>query len=363
MTLLTDPVAIALFGAAMGAFLAAAAALAASGLRSPARWTALLLFLTAAAHAVDWLAWRTSGNRGGLGPIWLASVVSAGFFWAFVQAWFEDRPAPTWRRLAPAAALAVAALTGAALNGSAALGSWLVYNVLVILFMGHALLTLARGWRGDLLEGRRRLRAPVIIAAVAYILLVQWGDIVSVFGGHFDAPPRVQASALLLLAIGAAVMLFQARADLLDQSPTQSPPDTPPPPSAVGTVKLQDRALADRLERTMTEEEAWRDEALSIASLAYRLKTPEHRLRQLINAQLGHRNFAAFVNAHRIEAAKAALRDPDNGRKPVSAIAFELGFGSIGPFNRAFKEATGQTPTQWRLQALASPNLKDADQN
>jgi AraC-like DNA-binding protein len=47
------------------------------------------------------------------------------------------------------------------------------------------------------------------------------------------------------------------------------------------------------------------------------------------------------------------LADPATARTSISAIAFELGFGSLGPFNRAFKEATGQTPSEWRRDQLA----------
>ncbi len=101
--------------------------------------------------------------------------------------------------------------------------------------------------------------------------------------------------------------------------------------------------------------EAWRREGLTIGALAEEVGVPEHRLRRLINDNLGHRNFAAFVNTRRIEAAKALLADPAQARTTVAAIAFELGFGSLGPFNRAFKEATGKTPTEWRARANASP--------
>jgi sec-independent protein translocase protein TatA len=38
---------------------------------------------------------------------------------------------------------------------------------------------------------------------------------------------------------------------------------------------------------------------------------------------------------------------------PVLTIALDAGFGSIGPFNRAFKADTGLTPTDFRRQALA----------
>lgn len=355
MPLLTDPIAIVLFGAAMGAFLAAAAPLALSQPRTAPRWTATLLMVAAAAHALDWLHWRISGDRGALGILWLLSLMAAGFFWAFVQAWFVDRPAPVWRRLAPAAMLGAAGLFGVYVSSLGSRLPWLLYNGLVLGFMGHALWTLARGFSGDLVEGRRRLRAPIILGAVSYIILVQLGDLAAIFGTSFEVSPRLQAGVLLALALAAAAMFFQADASVLASGSTAvgpGPAPPVPPPDDRGVLP-QDRALAARLEEAMAKDQAWRDEALSIAALAARLGAPEHRLRQLINAQLGHRNFAAFVNAHRIAAAQAALADPENGRKPVSAIAFELGFGSLGPFNRAFKEATGLTPTAWRQQALS----------
>ena len=37
----------------------------------------------------------------------------------------------------------------------------------------------------------------------------------------------------------------------------------------------------------------------------------------------------------------------------VLSIALDVGFGSIGPFNRAFKAETGLTPTEFRQKALA----------
>ena len=43
----------------------------------------------------------------------------------------------------------------------------------------------------------------------------------------------------------------------------------------------------------------------------------------------------------------------------VSTIAYELGFASLGPFNRAFRAATSVTPTAWRQEATpALPRLR-----
>jgi AraC-like DNA-binding protein len=72
----------------------------------------------------------------------------------------------------------------------------------------------------------------------------------------------------------------------------------------------------------------------------------------LINRQLGHRNFSAFVNGYRLAEAEAALSDPAQAAVPILTIALDAGFGSIGPFNRAFKAHTGLTPTEYRRARL-----------
>jgi len=47
------------------------------------------------------------------------------------------------------------------------------------------------------------------------------------------------------------------------------------------------------------------------------------------------------------------LADPARRDRPVLTVALEAGFQSIGPFNRAFKAATGLTPTEYRREKLA----------
>lgn len=100
------------------------------------------------------------------------------------------------------------------------------------------------------------------------------------------------------------------------------------------------------------EEGAWREEGLTVATLAAKVGVPEHQLRALINGHLGCRNFSAFLNSYRLEEAKRILADPSEARRQVFQVALDVGFGSIAPFNRAFKEATGQTPTEFRKAAL-----------
>jgi AraC-like DNA-binding protein len=82
--------------------------------------------------------------------------------------------------------------------------------------------------------------------------------------------------------------------------------------------------------------------------LAKALGMPDHRLRLLINTHLGYQNFSVFLNRYRIPCAKTILIDQERAILPVLTIALELGYGSIGPFNRAFKQTTDFTPSEYR---------------
>ena len=99
--------------------------------------------------------------------------------------------------------------------------------------------------------------------------------------------------------------------------------------------------------------QTYQQEGLSIGQMARQLGAQEHRLRQLINNKLGFRNFNDFLNHYRIEDACKQFSDPAMTRIPVLTIAMSLGYGSIGPFNRAFKQATGLTPTEFRSRTSA----------
>src|SRR5260370_17819112 len=82
-----------------------------------------------------------------------------------------------------------------------------------------------------------------------------------------------------------------------------------------------DRKLLDALMRLMSDDRIYRQEGMTIGTLATKLAVPEYKLRRLINQRLGYRNFNVFLNNHRIEDRKAALADPSQPQGPVYTIA------------------------------------------
>lgn len=87
---------------------------------------------------------------------------------------------------------------------------------------------------------------------------------------------------------------------------------------------------------------------LRVADLAKLAGAPEYKVTQCITGTLGFRNFNQMMNSYRIEEAKRRLADPKLAHLPILTIALDCGFGSIGPFNRAFKADTGMTPLEYR---------------
>jgi AraC-like DNA-binding protein len=62
---------------------------------------------------------------------------------------------------------------------------------------------------------------------------------------------------------------------------------------------------------------------------------------------------ADFLHHHRLQEAASRLTSES---LPILTIALECGYGSIGPFNRAFRQRFGMTPTEYRAAArMAQP--------
>jgi AraC-like DNA-binding protein len=206
----------------------------------------------------------------------------------------------------------------------------------------------------DLVEGRRRLRVWYAIVTALYGVLVIASD--WLWSGGMSAAPLSLANAIGLMGL---IFLFAVLGSLppsepsvavpVEGRPTPSlPNDAPQGPPLTGADATQLAALRKLIDHGRV----YREPDLSVASLSQKLDIPEHRLRHLINRQLGHRNFSAFINGYRLAEAEAALGDPAQAAVPVLTIALDAGFGSIGPFNRAFKVHTGLTPTEYRRARL-----------
>lgn len=288
------------------------------------------------------------------GPLWPLLPVGAQLvplmLWIFAHVLFERRI--DWRI--------------ATLGGAVALSCWILLNSsapeaitpshgrfliaasiqrsVQLLLIGHAML-IALAERGDdLIEKRRRLRVGFVVAIAALAVMVILFEFA--FSFSFENMPKpavlIQAIAILAATTSLGAALLQSDAEILFD------PDRPQPEQRFSPTE---HVLNQKLQAAMASG-GYRETGLTIGDLAQQLGTPEHRLRALINQRLGYRNFSAFLNHHRIGDAKALLADPDKVDLPVLTIAMDLGYGSLPPFNRAFRETVGQAPSEFRRAAI-----------
>lgn len=337
-------------GGAVGGFFALAIAIGRGGL-ARARVAGILFVLAAAAHTLTQIPEIRPALGTVWGLVWAFSVSAAGLFWAFAIELFEDRPRFEPQRALPAVTLLLLGLVQTVAADAVATGLWLAHNVIGALLMAHVLFVIARGWKSDLVEPRRRLRGPVLGVGAAYalaIMIVESGEAVGQSGAAL-AP----LAAALLFAMSMAGVLAFLRADAALFGPSAEAPveNASAPPAELAE---EDARAAATLERLMREERLSREPGLTVAALAARLRMPEYRLRRLINQRLGHRNFNAFLNQWRLAEAKDALADPEQREVPISTIALDAGFSSLGPFNRAFRAETGLTPSEFRARSLGA---------
>jgi AraC-like DNA-binding protein len=283
----------------------------------------------------------------------LGSVTVPAAFWLFARAWFNDEHRIGW-------------LSWAAIPWSMALVTMVIltfdergplFEVLAVLLrasmFAFALAGLWTAWRGragDLVEGRRRFRLSLVVGAGAFVVLTNFVEVLvyrDVLGDHWRS--FVEIGIALLTFSFCAAMFGVRQADLL------GPPQRLESRSAPALDPSD--PLTARLKAFMLEERPYRDESLTIAALAAKLGEQEYRLRRLINGMLGNRNFAQFLNGYRLDEVRAALADPAQREVPILTIALDAGFGSLGPFNRAFREAEGMTPSEYRARALVDSGI------
>jgi len=295
------------------------------------------------------------------GPVHILSSGTIAVFWITMAAIFDDEFELRWYHL-----LAWLALLAFGWLDLTRHPMWvdvarsIVSVALMLLGVWYAL----SGRATDLVEGRRRLRIGYAIVFALYVAVAIAAD--WLWPGILSAAPFSLANAVGLLGL---IFLFAVLGTRLSSQPLPLAPAQAVQTSALPSDLLTtppataaDAAQLAALRRLIDHGKVYREPDLSIASLSRKLDMPERRLRHLINEQLGHRNFSAFLNSYRLAEAEAALGDPAQAQVPILTIALDAGFGSIGPFNRAFKAKTRLTPTEYRRTRLDKAAQDEGDQ-
>ncbi len=207
------------------------------------------------------------------------------------------------------------------------------------------MLLLGRDFSLDLDEGRRSIRTGLLTILGVYLV----GQVVlaAVYSG--DPLPEI-----VVIAQGLGVWLVTLLICVVMFGPVEQPFGRPEPARlhdarSVGPATW-DTDVAQKLAGHIAQG-TLATPGLSVARLAQLIGCAPHTLRKVIHGQLGFRHFNEFVNYYRVDAAARRLESEST---PILDIALGVGFGSLSPFNLAFKRRFGMTPSQFRTRSATS---------
>ncbi|MEO1043685.1 MAG: helix-turn-helix domain-containing protein [Pseudomonadota bacterium] len=321
---------------------------AASILRSGA---SLAIKITGAGFCAGVIAYAIESFAAGNFFVFLISCQTLGFLWPFVALIFGISVS-RWLLVLPGALMLISFLLRYFAPGDVQAACSFLQNMIEAGIGGLVLYAVWRSEDDDLDQQRRAVRRPFMTIIGIYVIGLAAFDFIADEQAAKRPPMLIDEVLTAALSVAGGLIFTSPRPGLL-VAPRKKPEPEPAPKAAALDPEAQ---LLMALDKEMTGNQAWREEGLTVGGLADRLGVPEHRLRPVINQQLGYRNFATFINSHRLAEVKRRLTDPAHEKETIASIAYECGFGSLGPFGRAFKTETGMTPTAFRNIAKRSKN-------
>jgi AraC-like DNA-binding protein len=301
----------------------------------------------------------------------LGACLTCNGFWLVSRALFRaGRPfgAPHLAYAGIVAALIITVQQRAALTPMLAVPAGELLSMMSSAALVMAFWEGLRGWRQH--RGAERALRAVFLATyggcVAACLVAPALFDPAGTGGVHTATAAAAAAAILLVTQGlvawrlrhpllattdtpAASAVFEDRsnADAITEA-TPSIGDKAANAAELATLRDEDIALAQALERHMRTQRPWLQPELKLTQLAHALQVGEYRISRAIHGPLGHRNISQYVNGYRLDRARALLLDPACDDWSTLVVGMESGFGSLGAFHRAFKAAEGITPGEYR---------------
>jgi AraC-like DNA-binding protein len=319
-------------------------------LRSRRAAYAMGLLITSEAYLLAWHLHSYELPRELRLAILFAVVAQPVFFWLFSNELFDDRFRFRWWH-------------GLVIGGKFVLAATLLFNRKItdifgvisaedyprlipnffytLGFVFHAVAVILRTNRSDLVEPRRRLRATVLIVTAVLILHALLSAAVlrpAGLGAYSDMFGLIFITAGAFASVAWGDSIWRELFASQKQSAASATLDADP--------EIMQKAIA-----AMEVDELFRTEGLTVTALAAKLDVQEYKLRRAINGGLGYRNFNEYLNFYRMRAAKNFLEAKENADYPLIHLALDLGYPSPAPFNRAFKEATGLAPGEYRKRA------------
>lgn len=221
-------------------------------------------------------------------------------------------------------------------------------------------------WSNDFLEFRRKLRmfcvvllGPAMCVGIIFHHVGNAGaggagdEIFMQYADLFVSSSIILGGMYLLMMFG-DIRLSLPPMEMIDSK------DKPKTERSVSHAEHDYQREVDALHAVMELEKPYLECNLNVAKLAKYTRIPTYKLRITINQVLGYKNFNAYLNVYRIDAAKAMLSDTSHDQT-ITNISMECGYSTQSTFNKAFRQAMNLTPSEFRELARKKIKLTNHD--
>ncbi len=276
------------------------------------------------------LAWVLGGGQPLESGLYRGTVyIAPGLFYCFGTAIVQPDRAPDWRLLRDLAPILVIWLLPAAIALPLTLAAGCGYAAALGILVFRA--------RERRKQHRFELIFSIGIAGFAAMVLALGAAIPWLGATYFYLGYAITIGLAYMLVLVALVAIPDFVEELFEATRTKYANST------LGAISIPEKLAA--LEQLMRADQIYRDESLSLRSLAEALELSTHQLSELVNTQL-HQSVTQYLKQQRVSAAQALLRAAP--QQSILTVALEVGFRSQSTFYAAFKEATGQSPGDYR---------------
>ena len=332
-------------GAGISACLFFCAILLPHGIKAQAVWRGILYGIGVSAYFIWSAPWYNILPDEIQAASLTLTLYNPLLFWLAVRALFNDATSFTRAEVVVSGIYSVVVfvlLVSIYVNAAPAtdIGS-VVFRITAFVLVLHGMSELVRQYEDDLLNPRRRMRVYLTGILGLYFIVLFVVRLIFPDAQPPDVFLTLNAFIVTILAIANNFVNVKFRSELLPPNRPYNPAEKITRTSVSSDKKNQHSELIAKVIGAMENDHMYREETLSVQTLAQALGAQEYLLRRAINRGLGHRNFSQFLNSYRLSEIRSALCDPGKSHLPILTIAYDAGFNSIGPFNRAFKHAYG----------------------
>lgn len=119
--------------------------------------------------------------------------------------------------------------------------------------------------------------------------------------------------------------------------------------NTIGSDELQRlKVISKKLQQAMEENKAYKDQELSVNSLAKQLDIKPYLISRSLSI-INNQRFNDYVNTYRVREIQTLLSDAKNSKYTLLSLAMEAGFNSKSSFNRAIKKQLGISPSELKI--------------